>query len=48
LPFDEKLRLCASVGEEIVEMEELKDLIMRKPLFRCYDGFEPSGRMHIA
>ena len=21
---------------------------MRKPQFYCYDGFEPSGRMHIA
>ena len=23
-------------------------MISRKDLFRCYDGFEPSGRMHIA
>lgn len=23
-------------------------MIARKDLFRCYDGFEPSGRMHIA
>lgn len=24
------------------------DLLARKDQFRCYDGFEPSGRMHIA
>lgn len=28
--------------------EELKSLLERKQMFRCYDGFEPSGRMHIA
>ena len=24
------------------------ELLKRKQLFNCYDGFEPSGRMHIA
>ena len=28
--------------------EELRSLLERKQMFRCYDGFEPSGRMHIA
>ena len=49
-----------SVGEECVTADELKLLIQRKgrglppddPFaskgFRLYDGFEPSGRMHIA
>lgn len=37
-----------SVGEDVVQPEELWSLLERKPLFNCYDGFEPSGRMHIA
>ena len=28
--------------------EELSELLKNKPNFNCYDGFEPSGRMHIA
>ena len=36
------------VGEEIQQPEELRKLIETKESFRCYDGFEPSGRMHIA
>lgn len=38
----------ASVGEEVTQPEELRELLLRKPQFNCYDGFEPSGRMHIA
>jgi len=26
----------------------LKQLLLKKPSFNAYDGFEPSGRMHIA
>lgn len=37
-----------AVGEEIIEEEELKTLIKTKNAPICYDGFEPSGRMHIA
>lgn len=48
LSDEERYRLAASVGEEIIKESELADLIARKQLFRCYDGFEPSGRMHIA
>jgi len=48
LSLDEKLKLVLSVGEEVVQESELKDLLARKPLWNCYDGFEPSGRMHIA
>ena len=48
LSNDERYELCASVGEEILGPEELRELIERKDMFRCYDGFEPSGRMHIA
>jgi len=28
--------------------EELEHLFKKKPHPICYDGFEPSGRMHIA
>lgn len=48
LSLDEKVKLCLEVGEEVVQAEELAQLLKRKPLWNCYDGFEPSGRMHIA
>ncbi len=37
-----------SVGEECVQPEELRTLLAKKPNPIAYDGFEPSGRMHIA
>ena len=44
-----------SVGEECISASELKGLITAKGRgsdhelgFNLYDGFEPSGRMHIA
>jgi len=40
--------LARSVGEECIQEEELKLLFEKKPNPICYDGFEPSGRMHIA
>lgn len=48
LSLDERYNLCASVGEEIVKEEGLRELLKKKDNFICYDGFEPSGRMHIA
>ena len=48
LSLQEKYDLCASVGEEIIQNNELMHLLKTKETFRCYDGFEPSGRMHIA
>ena len=48
LSLDEKVKLVKEVGEEIIQESEMKDLFARKPLWNCYDGFEPSGRMHIA
>lgn len=44
----EKFDLVRSVGEECVTEAELKNLLAKKPNFILYDGFEPSGRMHIA
>lgn len=37
-----------SVGEECIQEDELRNLLAKKPEPVCYDGFEPSGRMHIA
>jgi tyrosyl-tRNA synthetase len=43
-----KYDLVRSVGEECVTDSELRNLVAKKPGFILYDGFEPSGRMHIA
>jgi len=48
LSLDERYELCMSVGEEVIESPELRALLTRKESPICYDGFEPSGRMHIA
>ena len=48
LSVDEKIKLVKEVGEEIVKDEELRNLFERNEMPICYDGFEPSGRMHIA
>lgn len=48
LSLEQRYENCLNVGEEVIQPDELKKLVTRKDLFRCYDGFEPSGRMHIA
>ena len=48
LSIDEKIKLVKEVGEEIIKEEELRSLFERDEMPICYDGFEPSGRMHIA
>lgn len=45
---EEKYEIARSVGEECIQEEELRALLAKKPNPICYDGFEPSGRMHIA
>mmetsp|Transcript_10487 Transcript_10487/g.33533 ORF Transcript_10487/g.33533 Transcript_10487/m.33533 type:complete len:800 (-) Transcript_10487:352-2751(-) len=45
---ERRFQLLRSVGEECVTEEDLRNLVSKKPSFRLYDGFEPSGRMHIA
>ena len=46
---EEKANIAAGVAEEIIkDAGELKALYERKEHPCCYDGFEPSGRMHIA
>ncbi|KAF7144106.1 hypothetical protein RHSIM_Rhsim05G0015300 [Rhododendron simsii] len=44
----EKFSIVRSVGEECIHEDELLNLLSKKPEPVCYDGFEPSGRMHIA
>ena len=43
-----KLELIKEVGEEILTEEELKSLLETKSHPIAYDGFEPSGNIHIA
>mmetsp|Transcript_18326 Transcript_18326/g.23765 ORF Transcript_18326/g.23765 Transcript_18326/m.23765 type:complete len:723 (-) Transcript_18326:3-2171(-) len=37
-----------SIGEECIDESNLQKLLTAKEHFIAYDGFEPSGRMHIA
>ncbi len=47
MEVDEKVKVALSVGEECIQEDELKTLFEKCPNIVCYDGFEPSGRMHI-
>merc|ERR1711968_44641 len=46
--FEAKLAKVLSVGEECIEPSEMEALLRNKAQPICYDGFEPSGRVHIA
>jgi len=48
LTIDERMTLIGEVGEEIITEEELKKLLVEKKELIAYDGFEPSGKIHIA
>lgn len=48
LTLDQRYQLARSVGAECVQESELRSLLDKKPNPVAYDGFEPSGRMHIA
>jgi len=48
LTIEEKLKLIEEVGEEIIGREELIELLNSNKQIIAYDGFEPSGRIHIA
>ena len=43
-----RLKLIQEVGEEIVTVPELKQLLESGKKLIAYDGFEPSGNVHIA
>ncbi|NTV23092.1 MAG: tyrosine--tRNA ligase [Nanoarchaeota archaeon] len=45
---EERLKLIEEVGEELITKEEILELLSKKQHFIAYDGFEPSGRIHIA
>ncbi|KAJ8465625.1 hypothetical protein OPV22_028177 [Ensete ventricosum] len=47
LTVDERFALVRSVGEECIQEGELMNLLVKKTVPDCYDGFEPSGRVHI-
>ncbi|MBI5391741.1 tyrosine--tRNA ligase [Candidatus Woesearchaeota archaeon] len=45
---EQKIELIKSFAEEIITEEELKGLFEKKKNPIAYDGFEPSGNIHIA
>jgi tyrosyl-tRNA synthetase len=52
LSIEERIALIREVGEEVIEGEELAEMFKYKvehnlPIY-AYDGFEPSGNIHIA
>ncbi|OGK64989.1 tyrosine--tRNA ligase [Candidatus Roizmanbacteria bacterium RIFOXYB2_FULL_41_10] len=48
LNLEDRLNLIKQVGEEIISEEELKKLLQGSQNLVAYDGFEPSGQIHIA
>nr|CAB3482133.1 unnamed protein product [Digitaria exilis] len=48
MTLEERFETLRGVGEECIQEEELMTLLQNNPVPICYDGFEPSGRMHIA
>src|SRR3989344_5593071 len=48
MDIERRLDLVKQVGEEIITEEELRSLLQTKSHPIAYDGFEPSGKIHIA
>lgn len=48
MTLDERLSLIREVGEEIITEEDLITLLKSDEQLIAYDGFEPSGQIHIA
>ncbi len=45
---DDKIKLIHEVGEEVVGEDDLRKLLESDEALVAYDGFEPSGQIHIA
>ena len=52
LSIDERVDLIKEVAEELINEKELREMLIVKEKsgdeIWAYDGFEPSGRIHIA
>ncbi len=48
MDIETKIDLVKQVGEEIITEEELREIFQTKDHPIAYDGFEPSGNIHIA
>jgi len=48
MSVEEKISIVKEVGEEIINEDELRELFEKKKNPIAYDGFEPSGKIHIA
>jgi len=48
MDIEKRIALVKEVGEEILTEEELRNLLETKNHPIAYDGFEPSGQMHLA
>ncbi|NOQ37698.1 tyrosine--tRNA ligase, partial [archaeon] len=48
MDVEDKIDLIKSFAEEIIKEDELRELFKTKKKIVAYDGFEPSGQIHIA
>lgn len=48
MDIDQKIAKIKEVGEELINEDELRELLETKEHPTAYDGFEPSGQIHIA
>ncbi len=48
MDIEKRMELIKQVGEEIVTEEDLRNLLETKKRLIAYDGFEPSGNLHVA
>lgn len=48
LNVEQRLELIRGVGEDIIGLEEIEEKLKQGKKLIAYDGFEPSGKIHIA
>src|SRR3989338_10192201 len=48
MDVNKKIEVIKSFAEEIISEDELIELLKTKKEIIAYDGFEPSGQIHIA